>query len=62
MINGKKKLKDFNYKRLTTFKINEFITLKLENNSTNIYVKGVRFNQCKYLLLNISTKKIRKYE
>lgn len=46
----------------TTYKINEFITLKLENNQTNIYVKGKLFNQCKYLLLNIPTKKIKNFK
>lgn len=32
------------------FKINEFITLKLENGTINIYVNGQYFNQCMYLL------------
>ncbi|KKM77800.1 hypothetical protein LCGC14_1366340, partial [marine sediment metagenome] len=32
-------------------KINDFITLKLENAKTNIYVNEERFNQCKFLLL-----------
>jgi len=44
------------------FKINEKLTVKLENNRTNIYVNGRLFNQCKYLLLNISTSKIRAYD
>ena len=44
------------------FKINKKLTLKLENNRTNIYVDGKLFNQCKYLLLNISTNKIRDYD
>ena len=44
------------------FKINEKLTVKLENNRTNIYVDGRLFNQCKYLLLNISTSKIRAYD
>ena len=35
------------------FKINKYITLKLENCKTNIYVEGELFNQCKFLLLNI---------
>lgn len=39
-----------------TYKINDLIELRLENNQTNIYVKGKQFNQCKYLLLNIPTK------
>ncbi|MHA1319232.1 MAG: tetratricopeptide repeat protein [Promethearchaeota archaeon] len=32
------------------FKINEYITLKLEHNQTVIYVKNERFNQCKKIL------------
>lgn len=44
------------------FKINKKLTVKLENNRTNIYVDGKLFNQCKYLLLNISTNRIRDYD
>ncbi len=33
------------------FKVNDLITLKLENRKTTIYVGGERFMQCKYLLL-----------
>ncbi len=40
------------------FKVNQYITLRLEDNSTNIYVNGKLFNQCKYLLLNISKDNI----
>ncbi|MHA1492322.1 MAG: hypothetical protein ACTSRI_22050, partial [Promethearchaeota archaeon] len=39
------------------FKINKYITLKLEKKDTNIYVNGVFFNQCKYLLLGIPKRK-----
>jgi len=35
------------------FKVNEFITLKLENKKSNIYIKGELFQQCKFLLINI---------
>lgn len=45
----------------TIYKINEFVTLKLENGESNIYIKGELFNQCKYLLLNIQKKKIKDY-
>jgi len=38
---------------LKSFKINEFITLKLERGKTVIYVADERFQQCKFLLLNI---------
>lgn len=43
---------------MNAFKVNEYLTLKLENNRTNIYVKGDLFQQCKYLLLNIPTNEI----
>ncbi len=36
---------------MSVFKINELLTLRLENNETNIYVKGKKFLQCKYLLV-----------
>lgn len=39
------------------FKVNQYITLKLEKNKTDIYINGKRFNQCKILLLNIPIKK-----
>ena len=45
---------------LNSFRVNEYITLKLVGNRTNIYVKGQLFNQCKYLLLNISKSNIPK--
>lgn len=44
------------------YEVNDYITLKLEGNRTNIYVKGSMFNQCKYLLINISTDKVRDYD
>ena len=40
------------------FKVNEFITLRLEEEKTVIYVAGERFQQCKFLLLNISVDQI----
>lgn len=40
------------------FKVNKYITLKLEENKTNIYVNGALFKQCKFLLLNIPVKNI----
>ena len=39
------------------FRVNQYITLKLERNDTVIYVNGERFNQCKFLLLNIPIEK-----
>ncbi|MFX1260345.1 MAG: hypothetical protein ACFFAN_21045 [Promethearchaeota archaeon] len=41
------------------FRVNKNITLKLENNKTLIYVNGEQFNQCKYLLLNITLNEIK---
>ncbi|MHA1293214.1 MAG: leucine-rich repeat domain-containing protein, partial [Promethearchaeota archaeon] len=35
------------------FKVNDYITLKLENKKTVIYVAGKRFLHCKFLLLQI---------
>lgn len=42
----------------TIFIINKYITLKLEKNKTNIYIKKRRFKQCVYLKLNIPIDKI----
>jgi len=44
------------------FKVNKFITLKLEDGKTNIYVNGKYFNQCKILLLNIPVNKISSFD
>lgn len=44
------------------FKINDYISLKLEHNETIIYVGGQRFRQCKYLLLNIKVDEIQSLE
>ena len=35
------------------FKINEYLSLRLENDSTGIYVKDELFSKCKFLLLNV---------
>jgi len=40
------------------FKVNDYLSLKLEDNITNIYIKGRLFQQCKYLLLNIHIDEI----
>ncbi|MFW9973632.1 MAG: hypothetical protein ACFFDF_25860 [Candidatus Odinarchaeota archaeon] len=40
------------------FKINEHLTLKLEEGKTNIYVNGTLFHQCKFLLINTPIKEI----
>ena len=44
-----------------SYKINEFITLKLENNKTNIYINGELFRQCMYVLLNFTRDNIDDY-
>ncbi|MFX1478219.1 MAG: Rab family GTPase [Promethearchaeota archaeon] len=46
----------------TEFRVNEFLTLKLQNNRINIYVKEKLFDQCKYLLLNIPFGNIEDYD
>ena len=38
------------------FKINKYITLKLEKSRTNIYINNEKFIQCKFLLLDIPIK------
>ncbi|MBN1802090.1 MAG: hypothetical protein JW891_11315 [Candidatus Lokiarchaeota archaeon] len=44
------------------FKVNEYITLKLEEDTTIIYVNDKKFEQCKYLLLTINPEDIEDYE
>jgi len=44
------------------YKINEFLTLKLENGKTVIYVKGKKFIQCKYLLIEIPKETLEDYD
>ena len=45
-------------KEFKEFKINDYLTLKLENDKTILYVNGERFDHCKYLLLNVPVKEI----
>ncbi len=40
------------------FKVNDYITLKLEDEKTNIYVDGENFRQCKYLAFNIPVDQV----
>jgi len=44
------------------YQINDYLTLKLENKATNIYVDGKQFIQCKFLLLNIPSEKVRDFD
>jgi len=44
------------------FKINEYITLRLERNQTVIYIKNEKFNQCKKILfINPQNNEKQKY-
>jgi len=47
---------------LKEFKVNEYITLKLEGGKTNIYVKNQLFDQCKFLLLNIPVDRLSTFD
>jgi len=44
------------------FKINDYLTLKLIEAQTVIYVDDKPFHQCKYLLLNLSSKDFAQFE
>ncbi|MFX1499555.1 MAG: tetratricopeptide repeat protein [Promethearchaeota archaeon] len=44
------------------YQINDYLTLKLEDKATNIYVDGKQFIQCKFLLLNIPFDKVRDFD
>ena len=39
--------------RTRTFKINDYLILRLENSKTVIYIKEKKFRQCMYLLVNV---------
>lgn len=47
---------------MNCFIINDFLKLKLENQRTMIYVKNKKFTHCKFLLMNIPVKKIKKFD
>ncbi|MFX1572856.1 MAG: leucine-rich repeat domain-containing protein [Promethearchaeota archaeon] len=57
-------IEDFNppKKEAFEYKINDFITLKLENGKTVIYVKGEKFLQCKYLLIEIPKDNFQEFD
>lgn len=40
------------------FRINKFLTMKLEEGKSLIYVSGKRFRQCKFLILNIPVEEV----
>lgn len=43
------------------YKINEFLTVKLEGKRTELYVNNEYFQQCKFLLINIPKENINKF-
>ncbi|MBA7605246.1 hypothetical protein ES703_12376 [subsurface metagenome] len=43
---------------MNCFQVNKYITLRLEDGKTNIYVNGTLFRQCKFLLLEIPVNQI----
>lgn len=49
-------------KQLIEFKINDYITLKLENSKTVIYVNDIKFLQCKYLLIEIPKNEFKDFD
>lgn len=54
-------LEDKEKEPLKIFKVNDFLTLKLINNKTVIYVSDKPFLTCKYLLMNIIPKSYNEY-
>ncbi|KKK92723.1 hypothetical protein LCGC14_2700080 [marine sediment metagenome] len=44
------------------FEINKYLNLKLENEKTNIYVNDIKFQQCKYILIDIPIDASNDYE
>ncbi|MBA7685588.1 hypothetical protein ES703_94013 [subsurface metagenome] len=52
-------IKSINSKKgMQEFRVNEYLSLRLEGENTVIYVGGERFRQCKFLLLNIQINEI----
>ena len=44
------------------FVVNNYLELRLNGKETVIYVNGERFNQCKFLLLNIPVSEIQSFD
>lgn len=44
------------------FKVNKYLSLKLEDNKTNVYINNQKFIQCKKLLLNYHVNSIHLHE
>ena len=53
--------KDSKFKGPNEYKINKYLSLKLENDRTIVYVNGKRFRNCKYLLLNFNEETNEKF-
>jgi len=49
-------------KETPEYKINDYITLKLEKSKTVIYIKDEKFIQCKYLLIEISKEYFKDFD
>ena len=49
-------------KEIKEFKINDYITLKLESDKTIIYVNNKKFLQCKYLLIDIPIEEFKDFD
>ena len=47
---------------MQTFIANEFISLKLENGKTEIYINDKPFNQCKFLLITLPVDELDEFE
>ena len=47
---------------MSDFKVNDFLTLKFSYPSTNIYICGKYFMQCKRLILNIPKSEVKEYK
>lgn len=48
-------------RKYPTFKVNKYLSLRLENGKTVVYVKGRIFRQCKYLLFDIPVNGTKEY-
>jgi len=52
-----------NYRKIVPeFKVNDYLTLRLENGISKIYINGKLFIQCKFLLLSIPTDRVRDFD
>ena len=61
-LNDKEKKSDSIGNTRSKFRVNEYITLKLENSLTDLYLNRQKFIQCKRLVINIREKDIEKYD